>query len=202
MPFKQNMVDLNGMFAKKLGLRELYRESGIVLKNGYVAGTYPSSTTDYEIEQMAELKTFLDARGIQLLYVNEPTKYFEDDIIEEELGRSTFINENADVFLDRSSEIGVHYVDLRENYMQRGFDSFELFYKTDHHWTVSAGKIAAEVIAAELNAQYGYEMDLSLYEDNRFAVTHYENAWLGEQGEKLEASFHRPGRLPCRLSTG
>ena len=41
---------------------------------------------------------------------------------------------------------------------------------------MSAGKIAAEVIAAELNAQYGYEMDLSLYEDNRFAVTHYENA--------------------------
>lgn len=32
-------------------------------------------------------------------------------------------------------------------------------------------------------------MDLSLYEDNRFVVTHYEDAWLGEQGKKLGASF-------------
>lgn len=189
LPFKRNLVELNGMFAKNLGLRELYRESGIVLKNGFVAGIYAPTTTDYEIGQMAELKAFLDARGIPLLYVNEPTKYFEDDVVEEELGRRTCINENTDLFLERLDGLGVHYLDLRDHYAQMGADSFDLFYRTDHHWTVPAGKIAAEAIVAELNAQYGYDIDLSLYDDSRFSVTHYEDAWLGEQGKKLGASF-------------
>lgn len=190
LPFKQGLVNLNGKLAKSLGLREIYQKTGgIVLENGYVAGVYPMTTTDYEIEQIAALKAFLDARGIQLLYVNEPTKYFDDDVIKNELGRFTYVNRNTDIFLERLDDMGVHYIDLRENYNAMGFDSFDLFYKTDHHWTVPAGKIAAEAIAAELNAWYGYHIDLSLYEDSLFSVTHYENAWLGEQGKKLGVSF-------------
>lgn len=190
LPFKQCLINLNGNLAKNLGLREIYqKKGGIVMENGYVAGIYSLTTTDYEIEQIAALKDFLDERGIQLLYVNEPTKYFNDDVVKNELGRYTFVNSNTDRFLERLDDIGVHYIDLRENYSAMGLDSFDFFYKTDHHWTVPAGKIAAEAIAAELNAYYGYHIDLSLYDDNRFAVTHYENAWLGEQGKKLGVSF-------------
>ncbi len=64
LPFKQCLINLNGNLAKNLGLREIYqKKGGIVMENGYVAGIYSLTTTDYEIEQIAALKDFLDERG-------------------------------------------------------------------------------------------------------------------------------------------
>lgn len=188
LPFKQDMVNINGVIAKNLGLREIYRNSGgVVLDNGYIAGIYSCTSTDYEIEQIKGLKEFLDARDIDLLYVNEPTKYFDDQYIEENLGLNTYVNNNADRFLKRLNEAGINYIDLREHFSEE--DSFDYFYKTDHHWTVPAGKEAAEIIMKELNDEYGYDIDLSLYADDNFTVTEYKDVWLGEQGRKFGASY-------------
>lgn len=190
LPFKQGMVDINGTLAKAFNMREVYKNSGgIVLNNGYVAGTYTYTSADYEIQQIAELKAYLDERGIQLLYVNEPTKYIDDRVIAEDLGLSTYINDNTDRFLLRLEELGIRYIDLRDTIIEQGLDSFSMFYKTDHHWTVQMGKMAAEVISEELNNFYGYNIDLSLYEPNKFIYKEYPNAWLGEQGKKLGKSF-------------
>lgn len=190
MPFKRMMLDFNGYIAKTLNMREIYQSNGgIVASNGYIVGTYPQTTTDYEFQQTLELKKYLDERGIQLLYVNEPTKYFDDTIIQKDFAKQTYVNANTDLFLSRLEEAGINYIDLRNTYTQMKLDSFSLFYKTDHHWTVPAGKIAAEEIAATLNENFGYHIDLTLYEDKNFTITHFDNAWLGEQGKKLGASF-------------
>lgn len=190
LPFKQKMVDMNGTIAKNLGMREIYKNSGgTVLKNGYVAGIYDYTSTDYEIQQITELKAFLEERNIQLLYVNEPTKYIDDRIIAEDLGRNTYINDNTDRFLSRLSENEIQYIDLRDNILEQELDSFSLFYKTDHHWTTQMGKMAAEVIAERLNKSYGYNIDLSLYDSDKFIYKEYSDAWLGEQGKKLGKSF-------------
>ena len=141
MPFKRMMIDLNGTMEQVLNLRELYKNSGgVVLENGYVSGIYGVTTTNYELQQIVDLKDFLDEKGIQLLYVNEPTKYFDDAVIERDMGKRTYINANADTLLEGMAEAGVNYIDLREIYTELGYESFDLFYKTDHHWTVRAGK--------------------------------------------------------------
>ncbi len=190
LPFKQIMVDFNGLVAKTLNMREIYQNSGgVVGSNGYVVGIYPQTSIDYELQQTLALKNFLDERGIQLLYVNEPTKYFDDTFIQKDLGKKTYVNSNIDLFLSSLEDVGIDYIDLRSTYARMGLDSFSLFYKTDHHWTVPAGKIAAQEIAATLNENFGYKIDLDLYEDENFTTTHFDNAWLGEQGRKLSASF-------------
>ncbi|MBE5925423.1 MAG: hypothetical protein E7270_00305 [Lachnospiraceae bacterium] len=186
--FKQDMVDINGSVAKNLGMREIYKNSGgVVLENGYVVGVYKQTTTDYEIQQMKGLKKFLDERDIDLLYVNAPTKYYEDSYVEKDLGIKSYVNDNANRFLERLDEAGINYIDLREHLVEK--DSFEYFFKTDHHWTPYAGKTAAKVIVEELNNEYGYDIDLSLYDDNNFTFKEYKNAWLGEQGRKLGVSY-------------
>ena len=187
LPFKQMMIDLNGYMARNLNIRELY--GGSVLSNGYVAGIFPQTTTDYEIKNILELKSFLDERGIQLLYVNEPTKYFDDNIIQEDIGKKSYVNANTDLFLSKLKDANINYIDLRDTFTRMGDNSFAFFYKTDHHWSVPAGKISAQEISTELNQVYGYHIDLTIYDDNKFTVTHFENAWLGEQGRKLGASF-------------
>lgn len=188
LTFKRNMVDFNGALTKKLHMREIYKDNGgIVLNNGYVVGVYPATSTDYEMEQIMDLWNFLEERDIPLLYVNEPTKYVDDNVVKQDLGLNTYINSNTDKFLSRLDENGIAYIDLREQINAQ--NSFQMFYKTDHHWTVPAGKLAAETIAAYLNDNLGYQIDISLYDEDRFSYTEYKDAWLGEQGKKLGQSY-------------
>lgn len=190
LPFKRRMVDINGVLAKSLNMRDLYRKNGgNVLKNGYVVGIYPYTSTDYEIQQITEFRSYLDKKGIQLLYVNEPTKYINDQVIIEDLGRVSYINDNTDRFLERLKDNGISYIDLRDDIVEKEMDSFDLFYRTDHHWTAYAGKMAAESIADALNKNFGYNIDLSIYDDDKFAYKEFKNAWLGEQGKKFGESF-------------
>lgn len=183
---KQNLVDLNGWISQKLGMRDFYKNNGgVVLKNGYIAGIYPYTSTEYEVSQMKLLKEYLDQCGIQLLYVNEPVKYLKDSDVTEDLGLVSYSNQNADTFLSGLDNAGITYLDLREKIVEEKKDSYEMFYRTDHHWTVPSGKWAAEKIVDELNAEYGYDIDKALYQDENFYYTEYEDAWLGEQGKKL-----------------
>lgn len=188
--FKQKLIEINGTVAKSLNLRELYKNNGgVVLNNGYVVGIYPYTSTDYEVQQMVKLKNYLDERNIPLLYVNEPVKYITDRVIEEELGIKTYVNDNTDRFLSRLEENEISYIDLRNSIVEKNLNSFDLFYKTDHHWTTLAGKMAAEEIAKKLNDEFGYKINLSLYDTDKFIYKEYRNAWLGEQGKKLGESF-------------
>lgn len=187
---KIQLCELNGDLANKLGFLDFYKSTGgIRLPNGYVAGVYAQTSTDYEIQQMIELKEFCDNEGIQLLYVNEPTKYIDDTIIEEQLGTKSYINQNADLFLSRLEECGINYIDLRDNIRLEGKNSFDMFFRTDHHWTPDSGKWAAQAIAEKLNEDYDYDIDVTLYNDSNYIYTEYKNAWLGEQGKKLSAAY-------------
>lgn len=187
---KIQLCEFNGSIAQKLGFIDFYKSTGeIRLSNGYVVGEYAQTSTDYEIQQMQELKAFCDKEGVQLLYVNEPTKYIDDSIIEEQLGIKSYINRNTDLFLSRLDNAGIWYIDLRDNIRAEGKDSFSMFYRTDHHWTTESGKWAAQIIAEELNKEYGYMIDTSLYDDSRFKFIEYKDAWLGEQGRKLSKSY-------------
>lgn len=187
---KIQLCEFNGSLANKFGFIDFYKNTGgIKLPNGYVAGVYGQTSTDYEIGQMSELKKFCDSEGVQLLYVNEPTKYIDDAVIEEQLGLKSYINQNTDLFLSRLNDIGVNYIDLRDNIRAEGKDSFSMFFRTDHHWTPESGKWATQIIADELNRDYGYKIDTSIYNDSNFSFTEYKNAWLGEQGKKLSEAY-------------
>lgn len=187
---KNQLCEFNGSMAKKLSFIDFYKNTGgIRLSNGYVAGVYEQTSTDYEIQQMSELKKFCDSEGVKLLYVNEPTKYIDDTVIEEQLGLKSYINQNTDLFLSRLNDIGVNYIDLRDNIRAEGKDSFSMFFRTDHHWTPESGKWAAKIIAEELNNDYGYKIDTAIYDDSNYTFTEYKDAWLGEQGKLLSEAY-------------
>ena len=113
---KQEMIDINGSIAKKLNMRDFFIDNGgVVMKNGYVSGVYSYTTTDYEVQQMQALKNYLDNLDIKLLYVNEPVKYLDDKEMETDLGLKSYANQNIDRLLSRLDDIGVNYLDLRQN---------------------------------------------------------------------------------------
>ena len=191
LPYHEELLNVGGLLMRTAGVRDYYnQELGInVTRNNYVINQYDWTSTDYEISQMIQLKEYLDAKDIQLLYVNEPAKYIDDDVYRDEFGAESYLNRNADLFLKRLGEAGIDYIDLRDNIREEKLNSYDLFYRTDHHWTVPASKWAAEIIAQRLNDNYGYNIDLSLYADENFNHVQCEGCWLGEQGKKLAEAY-------------
>lgn len=187
---KQLYIDFNGFIAKTLGIQGYYSDIGIYITDDeYIVSKRDETSTDYEYEQITSLKNFLDRNGIKLLYVNEPEKYIDDAFFFDQFGIPSYSNRNADLFLKRISMAGIKYIDLRENIVCDGMSSQDMFYRTDHHWTVPSGLWAAGKIAEGLNRFCGYSIDLSLYDQTNYSFTKYEKCWLGEQGRKVGAGY-------------
>ena len=187
---KDFFVDLNGYVGRALDLKELYRETGIyILDGGYIVSRYNRTEADYEVEEILRLKEFLDGRGIALLYVNAPTKYFDDGIFEKNFGVRSFCNDNADRFLAWITSSGVPTLDLRQSFKDAGLDAKDVFYRTDHHWTVNGGFFATARIAEALNESCGFGIDMSLYDPERYDFTEMKDCWVGEQGNKIAVTY-------------
>lgn len=191
IPFKTNMVKLNGSILKKTGIRSFYNSAHKmnITTDGYNVGRYEKTSTDYEVAEMVSFKEYLDNKGIQLLYVNEPAKYTDDEFYTEQFGGESFLNRNMDLFLDRIGAAGINYLDLRECAKDEGLDCMQMFYRTDHHWTIPASVWAARQIAKKLNDDYGYNIDMKLYNEDNFNTVEYKNCWLGEQGRLVADTY-------------
>ena len=165
-----------------------YNHIGIYFyDNDYIITPNPKTSTDYEYNQLLLLKKRLDSEGINLIYVNKPTKYLDDSIFYDQKTES-FCNDNADRLLERLDTAEINYLDLRQEIKNDGLDIYQMFYRTDHHWTVPTAKWAAAKIARSLNEFCGYDIDPHIYDDVNYDFKITENAWLGEQGRKFEGS--------------
>jgi hypothetical protein len=186
----EEFINLNGTMAKRLNMQGYYSDIGIyVMDNHYIVSAYPYTTTDYEYEQTISFKNFLDENGINLIYVNEPTKYVDDAVFRSEFGIDTFTNRNMDLFLSRIRNEGVNTIDLRDHIKAQQLNVEDLFYRTDHHWTTKAGLWACEIIAEGLNQYCDYDIDTSLFDGENFIMREWEDCWLGEQGYKLAETY-------------
>lgn len=187
---KNALINLNGAMARSLNMKGYYSDLGIyVTDDQYIVGKYPAATTDYEFDQMRSFKQYLDDSDINLLYVNAPTKYVDDDLMMKEFGMESYSNQNADLFISRISEAGISCVDLRKELAEDDMNIYDMFYRTDHHWTTGSGLWAAGTVAEALNQYCGYQIDFELYQESNYAFTEYQDCWLGEQGRKLAVSY-------------
>jgi len=190
MSNQEDLINVNGNILSYLKVRDYYKNDGIyVSENGYLISSYKYTSTDYEYTQTVEFRDFLAENNINLLYVNEPTKYVDDSIMASEFGVETYSNRNMDTYLNRIREAGISTIDLRDNLEKEGKTSWEMFYRTDHHWTVPAGLWAASIIAEGLNEHCGYNIDTTIYNSDNFEYAQYNNCWLGEQGQKIGLSY-------------
>lgn len=187
---QKELIDLNGAMAKRLNMQGFYSDMGMyVTDENVIVSASVYTTTDYEYEQTVSFYHFLSENGINLLYVNEPTKYIDDNLFREQFGVETYSNRNMDNFLAGIRAAGVPTIDLRDNIYEEGLSISDLFYRTDHHWTTNAGLWAAQIIAGGLNEYCGYDIDTFIYDESNYVMTEWKNCWLGEQGRLVAQTY-------------
>lgn len=190
MEEKNALIDFNGEMARILNVQGYYSYMGMYITDDrYIVSISDQTTTDYEYSEVMKFKNYLDSKGIQLIYVNCPTKYTDDMLFQEEFGIESFSNRNADLFLQRLRDSGVHVIDLREELEEDGLNITDMFYRTDHHWTTRSGLWAAKKMAEGLNEYCGYSIDMTLYDENNYSYREWKECWLGEQGLKLSLRY-------------
>ncbi len=99
-------------------------------------------------------------------------------------GMRDYSDENADRLLEELNKRQISVLDLRQNLDVEKIDKSDLFYKTDHHWSMKTCFTTFGVIA---EAIYGWtDLDLSRYTDiDEYTVYTQENSFLGSYGIKV-----------------
>lgn len=140
-----------------------------------------------------QLKAYADELGIQFLYVQYPFKISEAD---PESGTLDFSNQNADEKLELLRAGGAQVLDLRQAWAESGDGSTayhrSAFYVTDHHWRAETGLWAAGTIAKYVNDNFAGQIDLSVFEPDRYQYDVYEGLFLGSYGRQATLTLAKP----------
>lgn len=162
----------------------------IMAEDNYFITCVARQDREARAAQIAALRDFCVSHGMAHLYVTTPNDTCRDDAGIS--GVMDFYNQNADRLLSALADAGVETLDLREKLHAAGMDHHASFYQTDHHWRPETGRWAAGVIARTLNADYGFSIDLSLFEPERWRAEVYEDWFLGSQGKKVTLARAKP----------
>ena len=168
-----------------LGTRFFPDDYIYILPNGHITKTQWEHDPSDTVEATVELARYCEEHGINFEYIVFPAKpVLDSDLQNPGVGCSR--NANADEFVAQLRQQGVICHDMREIPY---FDRYEMFYKTDHHWTVDAGFAATYQIADWLNQDFGYSFDLERLDSSRFTRTVYPDCFVGELGRATLGPF-------------
>ena len=183
LPFKEQLVTLNGGVQKLLGKREV--NNRYLLDNGHMTYVIPELDMENIASVTQSFSEEVQRRGIPFLYVN---LLFKIDEQNKQLpaGVEDYSNENADRFVASLRERGVDCLDLRELEKAQGLDHYSLFFPTDHHWTPETGLWASGEIAAALRERDpSFAYDPALFELENYNCETCKKVFLGSHGRRV-----------------
>src|SRR5699024_8954530 len=100
------------------------------------------------------------------------------------LGVEDYNNSNADLFLSVLAEKQVPYMDLREVMREQGLDHYEMFNRTDHHWTSEASFWCFQQLYPAICDTLGETVNQALLAEESYQWTTYEDIFLGSEGRR------------------
>ncbi len=130
----------------------------------------------------------LKAEDIPLLYVQLPFKVAPDRYGGDKdlpVYVKDYANGNADEFVSKIRAAGVAAYDTRDEFYNLGYTQNELFFDTDHHWTIRGAFECTGLIANHLNENYDFGIPENLYTDANFDQRVYKDSFIGSMGRRV-----------------
>ncbi|MCR5482161.1 MAG: hypothetical protein K6F52_05135 [Clostridia bacterium] len=129
------------------------------------------------------LQKKIDFLYIQLPFKVAPAKYGGNK--ELPIYVHDYSNENADTFVKSMTDANVAAYDLRDDFWSSGYSQKELFFNTDHHWSIKGAFLATGLIAKYLNENYDFGIPKDLYTEDNFEKTVYKDWFIGTMGRRV-----------------
>ena len=166
--------------------------NGIIeTSDGYLTAVTSKRDMQEYADAAVRLYDFCTSEGSKFLYINAPVKICritDSDIS----GVSDFSHQNADDFLSLLNSERVPCYDLRIPLHEEGHDHHAMYFRTDNHWHPETGLWAAGKIVSVLNADYGFKIDPSYVNEDRYTAEVYPEWFLGAQGKKVTLAHADP----------
>ena len=175
-----------GLFNRITGRRHLdgmYR-----LNNGHLVSVGRFSDISETFDAIMEFSDFCAKKKLPFLYVNLPKKYARDEDLTM-FGVHDRTDQKADLLLQELTQAGVSVLDMRPRLFSHYSDPYDAFFRTDHHWKISAGLFCAQVLSYELEGQYGINLDPEKINDEQLSICTLPDSWMGERGKKTGSSY-------------
>ena len=182
-------INLNGYMANAMGAKEL---NGVIkLSNGRHAQIIWVRDVTQDVVQITKLSRYMDENGGSFLFVNAPSDF---SVSNEEFptGYRTFTNLNIDAHITALQQNNVPTLDLRENALAQGLSPADLFFSTDHHWTVKAGFWGYTQIIERLTADRFFPKTdalATLTDVHNYHIETFHNVFLGSYGRRTGHYF-------------
>jgi hypothetical protein len=159
---------------------------GALYKTPYGQLTYAveEKYLDIHLDQMYDLVNALVSAKIPFLYVQAPFK-LPDAHSQVPLTVTDYANKNADEFIEKLTFSNIACFDLRPLLWGSGMSQNQLFFDTDHHWTIDAAFFSAGEISKKLNADYGFQIDEAYYHIENFDRVTYSDFYIGSLGRRV-----------------
>lgn len=188
-PLKVQMIDANGFVRRIVGQREM---NGIVkLKNGYLTAISEAMTDEYvsiNAQEIIKYNEYCKEHGITFLYAQPAYKISKWDN-QLPIGVNDGHNETVDHLLEELSTAGVNTLDLRQLMHDDGINQYDLYYRTDHHWTTEGAFYAYQKISTWISENTNTYLDKSLLNLDNYQIDTYKKWHLGWRGQKTGIAF-------------
>ncbi|MDO5291392.1 MAG: DHHW family protein [bacterium] len=191
---KYPAIEMYGYVQRLLNKDEENNFEVIKDKNGALHMTY-FGTEAKDMSEMADrveqFKQSLTNKETQVIYVSTPDKVIEG-VTEFNTGLPyDYANETADNLLKELEERDIATIDYREAILDSGISYSDLFFKTDHHWTIQTAFWAYTYLTDQLTENFGMQVEnKSFYTDlNNYNVITYPNSFIGSLGRKTGIYF-------------
>ncbi|MGO4939800.1 alginate O-acetyltransferase AlgX-related protein [Fundicoccus sp. Sow4_D5] len=141
--------------------------------------------------RMGRLNQVVKASDAELIYLMTPDKY-EPGVTQLSRGMPyNYANETADNFLDLLTKYEIDFIDYRDLLQRDGMTTDDVFYRTDHHWTIQSTFWAYTQLVEELEARYGWEFLNKDFVTNldHFNQILYKDTYIGSMGRSVGYSY-------------
>lgn len=187
---RQHYVEAYGLAMKGLNkhsVTDFNYGSIYKTRDNQITFAVPEKWVDDAAYQTELLCSALRQEKIDFLYVQLPFK-----IAPTEYGGQRelppyvhdYSNENADEFCRQICGAGVDCFDLRKPFWESGRSQNELFFDTDHHWTIGAAFMATGMICDFINEKYDLGIE-NIYQEENFKKTLYPDYFIGSMGRRV-----------------
>ena len=188
LSYHHSLMDVNSIKENLIGTRVVNKKDTIVVKADSGSLIEPikkikTSEIKQVVNKIATLKNVSENNGARFLYCLAPTKELYEKAPE---NVDNFCYENYNLFLSELEKSSIPTIDFAETVNK---SDYEVFYKTDHHWTVRAGFEANNALLNKLNSLYGFDFNKKLTDLSNYNIEHYKTWFLGSKGKKVGTYF-------------